>query len=115
MKFGLKSIRFPCAVHFWNLEISWIIAMYSIFGGKKVAYPRIALTNCAGGVDTQYLSSVVTIYISNTTVNPLPDLPEENVQSCLVIIDRDRIFTCGGYFQPKDTFIFYKSSNSWRR
>ena len=89
--------------------------MYSILEGKKVAYQRIALTNCAGGVDTQYLSSIVTTADGTTFDDPLPDLPEENVQSCLVIIDDDRIFTCGGYFQPKDTFIFYNSSNSWRR
>ena len=89
--------------------------MYSIFGCKEVAYIRIALTNCAGGVDTHYLSCVVSTDDGTTFDAPLPDLPEENVQSCLVIIDYDRIFTCGGYFQPRDTFIFSNRSNSWRR
>ena len=90
------------------------------FGCKEVAYQRIALTNCAGGVDTQYLSSVVTTDDGTGNYESLPDLPGGNVQSCLVIIDDDRIFTCGGYFQPRDTFIFdnfYNSSSpgSWRR
>ena len=66
----------------------------------------------AGGVNTEYLSTVVSTDGGNG-YTPLPDLPDENLQSCLVIIDDDRIFTCGGYFQPRDTFIF--SNSTWER
>ena len=86
--------------------------------GEKRAYSGYGFSESwglvmAGGVDTQYLSTVETTD-TGTHGNPLPDLPEENVQSCLAIIDDDRIFTCGGYFQPGDTFIF-STSRTWER
>ena len=68
----------------------------------------------AGGVNTQYLSTVATTS-DGEMFGSLPDLPEDNVQSCVVIIDDDRIFSCGGYFGALDTFIFSKSTNSWTR
>ena len=89
--------------------------------GEKRAYSGHAFSPSwglvmAGGVDTEYLSTVVTNkdgYFSSTEY--LPDLPEENVQSCLTVIDDDLIFTCGGYFQPRETYIFLTTTNTWSR
>ena len=49
------------------------------------------------------------------TFGSLPNLPHEYYESCVVIIDDDRIFTCGGYETESQTLIFSKSNNSWSR
>ena len=45
----------------------------------------------------------------------LANLPDGNSYSCVVIIDEDRIFTCGGYNTESDTLIFSNSTGSWTR
>ena len=49
------------------------------------------------------------------TFGSLPDLPRANEGSCVVIIDDERLFTCGGYLTETQTLIFSKSNNSWNR
>ena len=68
----------------------------------------------AGGSSTSYLSSVETT-CNGETFGSLPDIPDVNRESCLVVIDTDRIFTCGGRRRPIDTLIFTNSSSSWTR
>ena len=46
---------------------------------------------------------------------PLPDLPKANGDFCLVIVDQDRLFTCGGDVTPSVTLIFQKSTDSWNK
>ena len=65
-----------------------------------------------GGVDS--LSSVETTYNGETFAS-LPDIPQSNRESCIVIIDDDRIFMCGGGSTDLDTQIFTNSTNSWQR
>ena len=60
------------------------------------------------------LSSVETTYNGETFAS-LPDIAESNRESCLVIIDDDRIFMCGGAHTSIDTKIFTNSTNSWQR
>ena len=46
------------------------------------------------------------------------DLPDENQESCVVAIDDDLIFTCGGSTRPTDTLIHNASCvtcKSWVR
>ena len=43
----------------------------------------------------------------------LPDLPLNRQSSCLVIIDDDRLFICGGFQGYNEALIFSKSTNSW--
>ena len=46
----------------------------------------------------------------------LPDLEIETTDSCVVVIDEDKIFTCGAaQGSGRDTFIFSKSTNLWSR
>ena len=45
----------------------------------------------------------------------LNDLPDINRQSCLTIIDDDRIFTCGGSLRPSDTLIYSDQTGLWSR
>ena len=68
----------------------------------------------AGGYNGNYLSSVTTTE-SGEVFGSLPDLPNENRLSCVVIIDEDRIFTCGGSLTPSDTLIFSNSTGTWSR
>ena len=68
----------------------------------------------AGGYNGNILSSVETTY-DGEAFGSLPDLPEENYYSCLVIVDDDIIFTCGGYLSLTSTLIFSKKTNLWRR
>ena len=68
----------------------------------------------AGGSSTVRLSSVETTY-DGETFGALPDIPIENREFCLVVIDTDRIFTCGGRWTPTDTLIFTNSTGSWTR
>ena len=87
--------------------------------GEDRAYSGYGSSNSwglimAGGVNTQYLPTVVTT-TDGDIFGSLPNLPDTNTQSCLVIIDDDRLFTCGGYFESLETFIFSKLANSWRR
>ena len=70
----------------------------------------------AGGHNANYLSSVTTTE-SGEVFGPLPDLPNGKEHSCVVIIDEDRIFSCGGegYGTRSETLIFSKSSGTWSR
>ena len=70
----------------------------------------------AGGYNypPSYLSSVTTTE-SGEVFGSLPDLPNENSDSCVVIIDEDRIFTCGGLYAESDTLIFSNSTGIWSR
>ena len=73
----------------------------------------------AGGMtekvyNTKYLSNVTTTK-TGQVFNPLPDLPDKNFLSCVVIIDEDRIFTFGGFYTENDTLIFSNSTGSWKR
>ena len=61
------------------------------------------------------ISSTVETTQNGEVFESLPDLPDGNWDSCLVIVDQDRFFTCGGYITPSDTLIFQKSTNSWNR
>ena len=60
------------------------------------------------------LSSVETTYNGETFAS-LPDIAEANRESCLVIIDDDRIFMCGGSSTSINTKIFTNSTNSWQK
>ena len=68
----------------------------------------------AGGYDGGILSSVETTY-NGVTFGHYPDMPTENYKSCLVVIDEDRLFTCG--IRPgsnrQATYIFNRSADSW--
>ena len=68
----------------------------------------------AGGYKGDIMSSVVTTY-NGLTFSHYPDMPAENYKSCLVVIDEDRIFTCG--IRPgsarQATYIFTRSESSW--
>ena len=70
----------------------------------------------AGGYD--YYSSPTTYSTVETTNNgevfgSLPDLPDATQDSCVVIVDQDRIFSCGGKDTSSRTLIFQKATNSW--
>ena len=51
----------------------------------------------------------------SVTFGHYPDMPTENYKSCLVVIDVERIFTCG--IRPgsnrQATYIFTRSRGSW--
>ena len=70
----------------------------------------------AGGYNQGTLSSVETTD-DGQVFGSLPDLPEEDEFFCLVVVDDDRIFTCGGdgYPTSTSTFIFSKMTNVWSR
>ena len=77
----------------------------------------------AGGVtpDLSYLSSVETT-ADGQVFGALPDLLEWNSFFCLVVVDEDRIFTCGGRAESsvggqgtRATFIFSKQADVWTR
>ena len=57
------------------------------------------------------ISSVITTD-NGKVFGSLPDLPEETSFACVVIIDEDRIFTCGGSYGVP-TLIFTNSTGSW--
>ena len=68
----------------------------------------------AGGNNGYDISSVETTD-DGQVLGSLPDLPQENYYSCLVIVDDDIIFTCGGYLSLTSTLIFSKKTNLWSR
>ena len=74
----------------------------------------------SGGQDDSFngLESVLKT-VNGEVFSSLPDLPKENDYSCVVIIDDDRIFTCGGRADNAEiqdnTYIFSKSNESWGR
>ena len=72
----------------------------------------------AGGYDgylLNYLSSVESTSNGETFGN-LPDLEKENQQNCLVVVDDERIFTCGGdQGSGTDTFLFSNTTKLWSR
>ena len=70
--------------------------------------------------DPDFLSTVTTtldgeIFGSLSNLPEISGIDEGNDESCLVIIDNERIFTCGGYQLSSYTFIYYSSTNSWSR
>ena len=68
----------------------------------------------AGGIsyDISYISSVETTE-DGQVFEALPDLPERDSLSCLVIVDDDRVFTCGGQVSSFSTFLFSRTTNVW--
>ena len=67
-----------------------------------------------------YSSSIGSIISVETTSDgktfgSLPNLPHENRDSCVVVIDDDRLFMCGGVETESQTLIFSKPNNSWSR
>ena len=62
------------------------------------------------------LSSVETTYNGETFASlPDFDIRQSGRESCLVIIDDDRIFMCGGASISIETYIFTNSTGSWQR
>ena len=72
------------------------------------------LVMAGGYTGNNYLSSVTTTE-RGEVFGSLPDLPNANDRSCVVIIDEDRIFTCGGYYAESETLIFSNLTGSWSR
>ena len=70
----------------------------------------------AGGYNERDQSTVQTTF-NGEAFGSLPNLPETKDRTCLVVIDDDRLFNCGGNPYPTDseTLIFSKSTNSWSR
>ena len=73
----------------------------------------------AGGINNAAVENIASV---ETTVNGeifeyLPDLLVANYDFCVVIVDEDKIFTCGGgeFWLSRTTLIFQKSTNSWNR
>ena len=66
------------------------------------------------GISNIYLSSIEQTRNGETFGN-LPDLVSENYDSCVVVIDEDRIFTCGGRYLSTNTFIYSNTTNLWSR
>ena len=69
----------------------------------------------AGGTNGDGFLSSVERTINGEVFRSLPDLPNENQESCLVILDEYRLFTCGGYPTGSDALIFSPSTGSWNR
>ena len=72
------------------------------------------------GGNNKYLESVTTTDDGQDfeSLHDMPDIDfvdDGNVESCVVAIDSDRLFMCGGYQLPSYTFILSKSTNSWDR
>ena len=84
---------------------------YSGYGSSESWGLVMAGGRMAGG---SYLSSVATTD-SGDLFGYLPELPDQNRLSCLVPIDDERIFTCGGDLRPEDTLIFSNKTRSWTR
>ena len=70
--------------------------------------------SCCNG-DSSFTISTVETTKNGETFGSLPDIPEEDEHSCLVIIDDDRIFMCGGVRGSSLSYIFSQSANSWER
>ena len=64
------------------------------------------------------LSTVQTTY-EGEDFGALPDLPEKVFYNCLVVVDEDRIFTCGGVagamLAVDYTFVFSRQKGNWTR
>ena len=70
----------------------------------------------AGGYNGGSSSSRVETTYNGKKFGILPDLEVESHRSCVVVIDEENIFTCGGYLtSATDTFIFSNSTNIWSR
>ena len=69
----------------------------------------------AGGtIGDGFISSVE--QTTNAEVfSPLADLPTETQESCVVIIDEDRLLNIGGYPTASDTLMFSAATGSWSR
>ena len=70
-----------------------------------------------GGISYNDLGPLSSVETTNNgeDFGSLPDLEIENGDSCLVVIDEDKIFTCGGLGASTDTFVFSKTTNLWSR
>ena len=81
----------------------------------------LGLVMAGGNNDDPFYLETVATTLDGEVFGSLPDLPRiedidpGNDESCLVIIDSERIFTCGGYQLSSYTFIYYSSTNSWSR
>ena len=92
--------------------------VYSGYGSSE----KWGLVMAGGWSQTPFyedaLSSVETSY-NGETFTSLPDMPGLNGDSCLVVIDDDRIFTCGGHPNTREnitgTLIFTESTNTWNK
>ena len=70
----------------------------------------------AGGFNVNNQLSSVETTDDGQVFGSLPDLPGgRNSYSCLVIVDDDTIFTCGGYASTTLTLIFSKKTKLWSR
>ena len=76
------------------------------------------LVMAGGNSVTGFLSSVE-MTKDGETFETLPDLDIEVDKSCLVVLNDDTIFTCGGFNGNPDTasytFLFSDTTNSWSR
>ena len=69
----------------------------------------------AGGTRGDGFYSSVETTDNGVVFGSLPDLPMESQESCVVILDEDKIFTCGGYPTASDTLIYSDATGSWSR
>ena len=74
----------------------------------------------AGGIGSFTMLPSVTTTDNGEVFGSLPHLPNINFTTgsenpCVVIIDEDRIFTCGGWQSDTDTLIFSNSTGTWSR
>ena len=105
--------QYDAALDTW--EISGTMAVTRAFSGYGSS-ENWGLVMAGGSRGEPYLSSVETTD-NGQVFDSLPDLPEDNALSCLVILNDDILFTCGGNpLSPSDsTYIFYKRTNVWSR
>ena len=71
----------------------------------------------AGGDNGTEISSVETT-ADGIIFDNLPDLEVGVSGSCVAVIDDDRIFTSGGYYDPglrRASYVFSRTNNSWSR
>ena len=75
----------------------------------------LVMAGGTNGVDASQVLSSVETTDNGEVFGSLPDLPNESQESCVVIIDEERIFTCGGYPTGSDTLVYSDSAGSWSR
>ena len=97
----------------WSRSGSMVEERYGIGYGSSESWGLVMVGGSSSSIGST-ISSVETTS-DGETFGSLPNLPHEYYESCVVIIDDDRIFTCGGYETESQTLIFSKSNNSWSR
>ena len=96
----------------WSRSGNMVEGRYNIGYGSSESWGLVMV----GGYRTSN-GSIISVETTSDgeTFGSLPNLPHENYESCVVIIDDDRLFTCGGVETESQTLIFSKSNNSWNR